>query len=99
MIERSKKMLSKFTLRERQILPLLMEGLVDKEIAPRMGCSVRTVKFHLRSVYAKLGVSNRKTMMAKFGHFEVRVVWIPNKAYLNRMISEGDNAVKQKRMQ
>lgn len=34
-------------------------GLTNAQIAPRLGVTVHAVKFHLASVYRKLGVSNR----------------------------------------
>lgn len=34
-------------------------GLTNREIASRLGVTVHGVKFHLHSVYLKLGVSNR----------------------------------------
>ncbi|WP_210526159.1 LuxR C-terminal-related transcriptional regulator [Rubellimicrobium arenae] len=45
--------------REREILALLAEGLTNKGMARRLGISEPTVKFHLKNLYAKLGVSRR----------------------------------------
>jgi two-component system response regulator DesR len=45
--------------RERQVLELAGEGLSNAEIASRMMISKSTVKFHLRSAYARLGARNR----------------------------------------
>jgi len=47
------------TQRERQVLALLAEGAGNKEIAARLGISDHTVKYHLASVFGKLGVSTR----------------------------------------
>ena len=47
------------TPRERQVLELLAEGLPNKAIATRLGISDQTVKFHVASIAAKLGATNR----------------------------------------
>jgi DNA-binding CsgD family transcriptional regulator len=38
---------------------MLVEGLSNKEIAWRMKISEHTVKFHVASIFSKLGVSTR----------------------------------------
>jgi DNA-binding NarL/FixJ family response regulator len=45
--------------REREVLHLLADGLTNKAIARRLAVSERTVKFHVGSIFAKLGVPNR----------------------------------------
>jgi len=40
-------------------LELLAEGLPNKAIADRLHISDQTVKFHVASIYAKLGAANR----------------------------------------
>lgn len=45
--------------RETEVLGLLARGLTNKGIAQTLFISVRTVEAHLRSVFAKLGVSSR----------------------------------------
>lgn len=47
------------TPREIEVLELLAEGLPNKSIAERLGISDQTVKFHVASISAKLGASNR----------------------------------------
>lgn len=51
--------------REREIVGHLAEGLSNKMIARRMGITDHTVKFHLKKVFAKLGVSTRRAAVAK----------------------------------
>jgi len=47
------------TARESQVLELLAEGLPNKTIASRLGISDQTAKFHVASISAKLGATNR----------------------------------------
>ncbi len=47
------------TPRETEVLQLLAQGLANKQIALLLGISDHTVKFHVSSIYAKLGVVNR----------------------------------------
>lgn len=47
------------TEREREVLSLLAQGRTNKEIAASLVISERTVKFHVSSILAKLGVGNR----------------------------------------
>jgi two-component system nitrate/nitrite response regulator NarL len=47
------------TPREREVLELVAEGLSNRAIAARLGISDHTVKFHLASIFGKLGVATR----------------------------------------
>ena len=47
------------TAREREVLELLGQGLSNKLIARELRISEHTAKFHVSSLYAKLGVNNR----------------------------------------
>ncbi|MGE5361738.1 MAG: helix-turn-helix domain-containing protein [Bacteroidales bacterium] len=51
--------LDRLTEREGEVLALVSEGLPNKGIAARLGISEHTVKFHLSSIFSKLGVSSR----------------------------------------
>ena len=53
--------------REREILALLASGMSNKQIAARLTISANTVKFHLRTIYSKLGVRNRVQAMHTVG--------------------------------
>ncbi len=46
--------------REYEVLSETLKGLKNNEIAGKLHISVNTVKYHLRNVYQKLGVENRK---------------------------------------
>jgi NarL family two-component system response regulator YdfI len=45
--------------RELEVLRMIAEGLANKQIAARLGISEHTVKFHVGSVFTKMGASTR----------------------------------------
>lgn len=47
------------TAREHDVLALVADGLPNRDIAARLAISDHTVKFHLASIFGKLGVSTR----------------------------------------
>jgi DNA-binding NarL/FixJ family response regulator len=47
------------TARERDILPLLADGLTNKGIARELGLTEGTVRIYVSAIFAKLGVANR----------------------------------------
>ncbi len=47
------------TLREREVLQLMADGLQNRQIAARLSISPHTVKFHVASILAKLGAASR----------------------------------------
>jgi DNA-binding NarL/FixJ family response regulator len=53
------------TSREQAVLEHLARGLGNKQIAAALGISERTVKFHVSSVFTKLGASNRTDAVAR----------------------------------
>jgi DNA-binding CsgD family transcriptional regulator len=53
---------NRLTRRERDVVALVVEGLLDKEIAQRLGISYTTVRTHLDRSFQKLGVSNRSRL-------------------------------------
>jgi DNA-binding NarL/FixJ family response regulator len=54
------------TEREIEILKLVSDGLSNVQIATAIKLTENTVKFHLRNLFSKLGVSNRTEAAAKF---------------------------------
>ncbi|MDO0974060.1 response regulator [Mycolicibacterium frederiksbergense] len=55
------------TAREEDVLPLLVEGLSNQEIADRLHLGVTTVKTHVANLIDKLGAQNR-VQLAVFGY-------------------------------
>jgi DNA-binding NarL/FixJ family response regulator len=53
-----------FSHREKEVLGLLVAGLTNRQIAARLYLAESTVKTHLASAFAKLGVRSRKDAVA-----------------------------------
>jgi LuxR family maltose regulon positive regulatory protein len=53
--------------RDKEIYSLLLEGLRNKDIANNLQISENTVKFHLKNLYGKLGVTNRSKAITIVG--------------------------------
>ena len=53
--------------REREVATLVGRGLTSREIAERLGVSVRTVDGHLYRMYPKLGVTSREQLARLLG--------------------------------
>jgi two-component system, NarL family, nitrate/nitrite response regulator NarL len=51
------------SVRERQVLNHLSRGHTNKEIAELLGLQVKTIKFHLSTLFKKLNVTNRVQAM------------------------------------
>jgi len=51
--------LETLTAREHDVLALLADGLPNRDIAARLAISEHTVKFHLASIFGKLGAATR----------------------------------------
>lgn len=56
--------------REKEILELLAQGLLYKEIADKKFISIDTVKKHVGNIYRKLHVNNKVEAINKFNHFK-----------------------------
>jgi ATP/maltotriose-dependent transcriptional regulator MalT len=60
--KRTTETLDELTAQERQIAGLARDGLSNPEIGTRLFLSPRTVEWHLRKVFTKLGISSRKEL-------------------------------------
>jgi DNA-binding CsgD family transcriptional regulator len=60
--KRSVETRDELTAREAQIMRLARDGLSNPEIGTRLFISPRTVEYHLRKIFIKLGISSRKQL-------------------------------------
>ena len=58
--------LGALTARERELLAALANGWTNLQIASRTGITRNTVKYHLKNLYDKLGVTNRAMAVGLF---------------------------------
>lgn len=58
--------LGALSLREREVLRFLADGLTDREIAESLTISTRTVETHVSSILHKLGVRNRAEAASRY---------------------------------
>jgi DNA-binding CsgD family transcriptional regulator len=60
---RSPSAIDQLTPQELQITRLVSEGATNKQVAARLFLSPRTIDYHLRKIYAKLGISSRAELI------------------------------------
>jgi DNA-binding NarL/FixJ family response regulator len=53
------------TAREREVAELVSQGMTNQQAASRLYLSEKTVEFHLRNVYSKLGISSRRELRGR----------------------------------
>ncbi|GAA3290277.1 helix-turn-helix transcriptional regulator [Dactylosporangium vinaceum] len=53
--------------RERAVAELARKGLINRQIATRLGITTHTVNYHLRRIYQKLGIGSRVELAAFTG--------------------------------
>jgi len=56
---------SNLTVREREILALIAQGMTNESIAGKLFISVQTVRNHVKNIYEKLHVHSRAQVVAK----------------------------------
>lgn len=56
--------MSELSLREREVVELVVKGLSNREIGAMLFVTEKTVKFHLTNIFAKLGIRTRAQLIA-----------------------------------
>jgi FixJ family two-component response regulator len=65
--QQRQELLDRLTLREREVFDLVIVGLLNKQIADRLGMTERTVKAHRASIVDKLGMRSVAEMVTLAG--------------------------------
>jgi DNA-binding CsgD family transcriptional regulator len=79
---------TELTSQEEHVVRLAREGRSNAEIGAELFLSVRTVEWHLRKVFTKLGVSSRKDLQGAWGRRPSRSA--PRSATEDRTTSAGE---------
>jgi len=58
---------SRLTVRQREVLTLVAQGLSYKEVGAKLGLSARTIKYHMAEIMQLLHLGNRAQMLAYAG--------------------------------
>ncbi|MBE2198745.1 MAG: protein kinase [Anaerolinea sp.] len=61
------------TLREQEILQLIIQGKANREIAAALFIELSTVKWYIRQIYTKLGVHNRRQAILRARELDLLV--------------------------
>jgi DNA-binding NarL/FixJ family response regulator len=49
------------------VAKLVTQGKTNREVATELVISVNTVEYHLKHIYAKLGITSRSQLIVRFG--------------------------------
>jgi DNA-binding NarL/FixJ family response regulator len=63
------------SLREQEVLELVLLGSRNRDIAATLGISVHTVEFHLSQLFAKFGVHSHWELIARVAKYTPGYVW------------------------
>jgi WD40 repeat protein/DNA-binding CsgD family transcriptional regulator len=75
---RAAGLLETLTLREQEILRLIVEGNTNRQIAQDLYIEHTTVKWHIRQIYSKLGVRSRKQAVVRARELKLLMEEVPD---------------------
>jgi two-component system response regulator DevR len=82
-LENPKSSLAQLTLREREVVNLVIKGLKNKEVGERLFISETTVRHHLTTIFTKLEVRNRFELIDQVHRHRftpAEPAWLPHDA-------------------
>ena len=95
----------KFSKREKEVTKFLLEGKSNKQIAHKLGISVRTVEFHLSNIYTRLNTRSRTEAVIKLTELNLRKTAGKNTSKVLRkstvakkgqLVENGGNQIKRR---
>jgi FixJ family two-component response regulator len=63
--------LSSLTPREREVLPLIVSGLLNKQAASKLGISEVTIQIHRSKIMKKMGAGSLAELVRMAGRLEI----------------------------
>ena len=58
---------AELTPQEKSVAELVAQGKTNRKVASELVLSVNTIEYHLKNIYAKLGISSRSQLTLRFG--------------------------------
>jgi FixJ family two-component response regulator len=79
-LDELRRRLSTLTPREREVLPLIASGLLNKQAAAHLGISEVTLQIHRGHIFKKMSAGSLADLVRKAGMLEIPVFGLPSSA-------------------
>jgi DNA-binding CsgD family transcriptional regulator len=80
-----------FSIKEKAVIELLLQGKSNKQIAYILHLTPRTIEYHLTNIYSKLGVSSRSEAVIKLERSRLQFPTVENEGILRNSTIEISN--------